>query len=58
VDLFLHEVVRHHGLPRKVIHDRGPQFRAEFWKLVMQRMGHPAWFHSCPSFSVQRASGA
>ena len=28
--LFLHHVWKHHGLPQKVISDRGPQFVAEF----------------------------
>jgi len=32
--LFLNHVWKHHGLPRKVISDRGPQFIAEFtWEL-------------------------
>jgi len=32
--LFLNHVWKHHGLPRKVISDRGPQFVAEFtWEL-------------------------
>jgi len=32
--LFLNHVWKHHGLPRKVVSDRGPQFVAEFtWEL-------------------------
>jgi len=32
--LFLNRVWKHHGLPRRVISDRGPQFVAEFtWEL-------------------------
>ena len=31
-NLYLQHVWRHHGLPRKVISDRGPQFVAAFMK--------------------------
>jgi len=34
--LFLNHVWKHHGLPRKVVSDRGPQFIAEFtWELYL-----------------------
>jgi len=29
-DLFLDNIWKHHGLPLTIIHDRGPQFAAEF----------------------------
>jgi transposase InsO family protein len=37
--LFLDHVFRHHGLPRTVISDRGPQFIAAFWKTLLQELG-------------------
>ena len=30
--LYLHHIWKHHGLPKKVVSDRGPQFLAEFMK--------------------------
>ena len=30
--LYLHHIWKHHGLPKKVVSDRGPQFVAEFMK--------------------------
>ena len=37
--LFIQLVVRAHGLPRKVISDRGTQFKSELWMDVMGRLG-------------------
>jgi transposase InsO family protein len=37
--LFLQHVWRHHGLPRKVVSDRGPQFVAEFTKELYRMLG-------------------
>ena len=30
--LYLHHIWKHHGLPRKVVSDQGPQFVAEFMR--------------------------
>ena len=32
--LFIEHVFRHHGLPQKLISDKGPQFTSNFWKHV------------------------
>jgi len=37
--LFLNHVWKHHGLPRKVVSDRGPQFVAEFTQELYQLLG-------------------
>ena len=37
--LFIQHVWRHHGLPCKVVSDRGPQFVAEFTRELYQRLG-------------------
>jgi len=37
--LFLQHVWRHHGLPRKVVSDRGPQFVAEFTRELYRTLG-------------------
>ena len=37
--LFFQHVWRHHGLPRRVVSDRGPQFMAEFTRELYQMLG-------------------
>jgi hypothetical protein len=37
--LYLQHVWKHHGLPRKVVSDRGPQFVAEFMKELYRLLG-------------------
>jgi len=37
--LFLNHVWKHHGLPRKVVSDRGPQFIAEFTRELHRLLG-------------------
>jgi len=37
--LFLNHVWKHHGLPRKVVSDRGPQFVVEFTRELYQLLG-------------------
>ena len=37
--LFIQLVVRAHGVPRKIISDRGTQFESVLWYEVMQKMG-------------------
>ena len=37
--LFLNHVWKHHGLPRKVVSDRGPQFIAEFTRELYRLLG-------------------
>src|SRR5688572_23840892 len=37
--IYLKEIVRLHGIPRKVVSDRGTQFTSKFWKGLQQAMG-------------------
>jgi transposase InsO family protein len=37
--LFVQHVWRHHGLPRKIVSDRGPQFVAEFTRELYRMLG-------------------
>ena len=37
--LFLNHVWKHHGLPRRVVSDRGPQFVAEFTQEIYRLLG-------------------
>ena len=37
--LYLHEVYRHHGLPRVLISDRDVRFTSLFWTTLMKRLG-------------------
>ena len=37
--LFLNHQWKHHGLPQKVVSDRGPQFIAEFTRELYQLLG-------------------
>ena len=38
-ELFLRHIFKLHGLPTTIISDRGPQFAAEFWKRLCDRLG-------------------
>ena len=37
--LYLREVWKHHGLPKKIVSDRGPQFIADFMKEICRLLG-------------------
>ena len=37
--LYLHHIWKHHGLPRRVVSDCGPQFVAEFMKELYRTLG-------------------
>lgn len=37
--LFIRHVWKHHGLPRTIVSDRGPQFDALFWRHTCRRLG-------------------
>ena len=37
--LYLRHIWKHHGLPKKVVSDRGPQFIAEFMKELYRLLG-------------------
>jgi hypothetical protein len=36
--IFLDSVVRHHGVPRSITSDKGPQFTAELWQALWARL--------------------
>ncbi len=38
-DIFVATVVKHHGLPRKLISDRDPRFTSEFWRSTFALLG-------------------
>lgn len=38
-ELFFRHIFRLHGLPRRIISDRGPQFAARFWRELCQLLG-------------------
>jgi hypothetical protein len=38
-DTFLNQVFRHHGLPRQIISDRGPQFASEVFEEFCRKLG-------------------
>ncbi|KAJ1171611.1 hypothetical protein NDU88_003471 [Pleurodeles waltl] len=37
-DIFIREIVRLHGLPSKVVSDRGSQFNSRFWKKLCEKL--------------------
>jgi hypothetical protein len=37
--IYLKEIVRLHGIPQKIVSDRGTQFTSNFWKSLQQAMG-------------------
>jgi len=39
VRIFIHFIVRTHGLPESIVSDRGPQFVSEFWQSLCKRLG-------------------
>ena len=42
-DLFVSNVIRHHGLPTAIISDRGTQFTSEFFKQVCKKLDIRQW---------------
>ena len=37
--IYLKEIVRLHGIPRKIVSDRGTQFTSKFWTSLQKAMG-------------------
>ncbi|KAK9399012.1 hypothetical protein NXF25_013981 [Crotalus adamanteus] len=58
--LFIQHVYRLHGVPRRVISDRGVQFTAQFWrtflKLVGSSQGLSSAYHPCTNGATERAN--
>ncbi|KAL4583237.1 hypothetical protein LXL04_007805 [Taraxacum kok-saghyz] len=38
-DLFVKEVIRHHGIPKTIVSDRDPLFLSNFWKEIFKSQG-------------------
>ena len=38
-EIFLHQVVRHHGVPTSIVSDRDPRFTSIFWRSLWQQLG-------------------
>jgi len=38
-ELYFEHIVRHYGVPRTIILDRGPQFTARFWECLHEQIG-------------------
>jgi hypothetical protein len=38
-DVYFQQVVHLHGVPKSIVSDRGPQFRARFWEHLHQNLG-------------------
>ena len=57
--LFFSEVVRHHGLPLRIVSDRDPRFVADFWRELFKVVGTTLSFtfpyDAKPNGSVERA---
>jgi hypothetical protein len=39
IKLYLHEIVRLHGVPGSIVSDRDPRFTSRFWKSLQEAMG-------------------
>jgi hypothetical protein len=39
VDIYLKEIARLHGMPKKIVCDRDPKFTSKFWKGLFKRFG-------------------
>lgn len=37
--IFIHEIVRHHGVPSSIISDRDPRFMSTFWESLWNQLG-------------------
>jgi len=59
-DNYLREIVRLHGLPRRVVSDRDPKFTSRFWKTFCERLGTrlamSTAFHPQTDGKVERAN--
>ena len=38
-DLYISRIVSLHGVPKKIVYDRGAQFTSRFWKKFHEAMG-------------------
>jgi hypothetical protein len=39
VDIYMREIVKLHGLPRKIVFDKDPKFTSNFWKGLFKGIG-------------------
>lgn len=58
--LFVQHIYRLHGVPKRIISDRGPQFTARFWKLFLRQIGTDqglsSAFHPSTNGAAERAN--
>uniref|UniRef100_A0A8C6XS72 Uncharacterized protein n=1 Tax=Naja naja TaxID=35670 RepID=A0A8C6XS72_NAJNA len=59
-DLFIKHTYRLHGVPRRIISDRGVQFTAKFWRefvhLIGSTQGLSTAYHPCTNGAAERAN--
>jgi hypothetical protein len=39
IDVYVKEIVSKHGVPKKIVSDRGPIFTSAFWKRLQEALG-------------------
>jgi nitric oxide synthase oxygenase domain/subunit len=39
-EIYFHQIVRLHGVPRTIVSDRGPRFMARLWEYLHKELDH------------------